>query len=82
MRLWHRFPFLAALCVGVTAGIGYPLVDVALACGVPDSEACVWGKAYLPMTLGVSVVVVGGAVTGLFYAVLTRRRRAMMPPER
>lgn len=71
----RRFPFLTALCVGLTAGIGYPFVDVALACRVPISEACVWGKAYFPLTLGVSVVVLGGAVTGLLYAVLIRRRR-------
>lgn len=69
-----RFPFLTALCVGLTAGIGYPLVDLALACRVPISEACVWGKAYLPLTLSVSVVVLGGPVTGLLYAVLIWRR--------
>jgi hypothetical protein len=66
----RRFPLLTALCVGLTAGVGYPFVDVALACRVPLSEACVWGKAYLPLTLGVSVVVLGGAVTGLVYALL------------
>ena len=81
----HRFPFLTALCVGLTAGIGYPFVDVALACRVPMSEACVWGKAYFPLTLGLSVLVLGGAVTGLLYAVLMRRRRGASgdaPPER
>lgn len=73
--LGRRFPFLTALFVGLAAGIGYPFVDVALACRAPISEACVWGKAYFPLTLGVSVVVLGGAVTGLLYAVLIRRRR-------
>ncbi len=73
--LTHRFPFLTALSAGLAAGIGYPLVDVALACRAPISEACVWGKAYLPLTLGVSVVVLGGAVTGLLYALLIWRRR-------
>ena len=73
--LGRRFPFLTALCVGLIVGIGYPFVDVALACRVPISEACVWGKAYFPLTLSVSVVVLGGAVTGLLYAVLIRRRR-------
>ncbi|MBI5909118.1 MAG: hypothetical protein HY848_04075 [Betaproteobacteria bacterium] len=71
----RRFPFLTALCVGLIAGIGYPFVDVALACRAPISEACVWGKAYFPLTLGVSVVVLGGIVTGLLYAVLIRRDR-------
>jgi hypothetical protein len=68
--LSRRFPFLTALCVGLIAGIGYPFVDVGLACRVPTSEACVWGKAYFPLTLGVSVVVLGGLVTGLLYALL------------
>jgi hypothetical protein len=34
----------------------------------------VWGKAYFPLTLGVSVVVLGGAVTALLFAVLMWRR--------
>ena len=72
--LSRRFPFLTALSVGLMAGVGYPFVDVALACRVPTSEACVWGKAYFPLTLGVSVVLVGGTVTGLLYAVLIWRR--------
>lgn len=72
--LGRRFPFLTALCAGLTVGIGYPFVDVALACRAPFSEACVWGKAYLPLTLGLSVVILGGAVTGLLYAVLKWRR--------
>lgn len=71
----HRSPFLIALSVGLIAGAGYPFVDVALACRVPISEACVWGKAYFPLTLGVSVVLLGGLVTGLLYAVLAWRRR-------
>lgn len=69
--LGGRFPFLTALFVGLVAGVGYPFADVAVACRVPTSEACVWGKAYFPLTLSVSVVVVGGVVTGLLYAVLT-----------
>jgi hypothetical protein len=71
----RRFPFLVALSVGLMVGVGYPFVDVALACRVPISEACVWGKAYFPLTLGVSVVVLGSLVTGSLYAVLTWRRR-------
>lgn len=71
-----RLPFLFALGIGLTAGIGYPFVDLALSCRDPISEACVWGKAYLPLALSVSVVVVGGPVAGLFYAVLMWRRRS------
>jgi MFS family permease len=71
----RRFPFLTALSVGLATGAAYPLVDVALACRAPISEACVWGKAYLPLTLGVSMVVLGGIVTGLLYGMLSWRRR-------
>jgi membrane associated rhomboid family serine protease len=70
-----RFPFLTALCVGLIVGIAYPFIDVGIACRVPISEACVWGKAYFPLTLSVSVVVLGGVITGLLYAVLIRLRR-------
>jgi hypothetical protein len=73
--LARRFPFLVALSIGLVVGIGYPLVDLALACRVPTSEACVWGKAYLPLTLAISVLILGGAVTGLLYAVLVWRLR-------
>lgn len=65
---------LIALSVGLAAGIGYPFVSVGLACRVPVSEACVWGRAYFPLTLATSVVIVGGGVTGLLYAVLSWRR--------
>lgn len=70
-----RFPFFTALSIGLVVGAGYPFVDVALACRAPTSEACVWGKAYFPLTLSVSVVVLGGVVTGLLYAVLIWHRR-------
>ena len=73
--LSRRFRFLTALCVGLTVGAGYPFLDLGLACRAPTSEACVWGKAYLLLTFSVSVVVLGGVVTGVLYAVLMWRRR-------
>lgn len=73
--LSRRAALLIALAAGLLAGIGYPLVDLALSCRVPDSEACVWGKAYLPLSFALSVVIVGGAIAGLLYAVLARRGR-------
>lgn len=71
----RRFSFLIALCAGLAVGVGYPFVDLGLACRVPASEACGWGKAYLPLTLALSVVLLGGFVTSVVYAVLMRRRR-------
>lgn len=71
----RRFSLLIAVAVGLIAGIGYAVMDVALACRVPTSEACVWGKAYFPLALGASVLLVGGVVATLLYAVLAWRRR-------
>jgi hypothetical protein len=71
----RRASLLAALSIGLVVGIGYPFVDLALACRAPASEACVWGKAYFPLTLGASVLLLGGGVTGLLYAVLPSRRK-------
>jgi hypothetical protein len=70
----RRSSLLIALAFGLLAGIAYPVVDVALACRIPISEACVWGKAYLPLTIGVSLVLVGGVVSALTYALLTWKR--------
>lgn len=68
--LSSRASLRAALAVGLLAGIGYPCVDLALDCRVPMSEACVWGKAFLPLTLGLSFVFMGDVDR------LQRRRRA------
>jgi len=74
----YRFPFLISLGIGLLVGISYPFIDLGLACRLPTSEACVWGKAYFPLTLSVSGVLLGGAITGLVYAALIwwRRRRS------
>ncbi len=75
VRRNRRSSFFIALCVGLMAGAGYPLVDLGLACRAPTSEACGWGQAYLPLSLGLSVVLVGGVVTGVSYAALVWWRR-------
>jgi len=75
-RAGRRSYLLTALVFGLIAGVGYPLVDLAVACRIPVSEACVWSKAYFPLTLGLSAVLLGSLVTGLFYAVLTGRSRS------
>ncbi len=70
----RRSVFLTALAIGLVVGVSYPFVDLGLTCRAPSSEACVWGKAYLPLTLGVSVVL-GSIVTALAYAALVWQRR-------
>jgi hypothetical protein len=72
--LKRRTAFVVALFIGLVVGGGYPYLDLTWACRIPDSEACVWGKAYFPLTLGVSVVLLGGIATGLAYAALSWRR--------
>ena len=76
--LSRRSSLFIALSSGLILGVGYPVVDVSLACRIPTSEACVWGKAYFPLTVSISVVIVGGVVMGLVYAVLMwwRSRRS------
>jgi hypothetical protein len=71
----RRSSLLIALAIGLLAGLIYPVIDLGLACRKPISEACVWGKAYLPLTLGASVVLLGGVVTALVYAALAWLRR-------
>jgi len=66
---------LVALAVGLAVGLSYPFIDVTLACRVPTSEACVWGKAYFPLTLAVSVVLLGGTAAALLYLGLMWWRR-------
>jgi hypothetical protein len=70
----RRSSLLIACAVGAAVGIAYPFIDLGLSCRVPASEACVWGKAYFSLTLGVSVVLLGGITAGILYAVLVRRR--------
>ena len=67
--------------MGLLTAVGYPFVDLAIACRAPTSEACVWGKAYLPFTLALSVVTIGSAVAALVYAGLMWRRRRSLPAE-
>ena len=71
----RRAALLIVVSVGLMVGLGYPVVDVALACRTPTSEACVWAKAYFPLTLGASLVLLGGSAAGLVYAILTWWRR-------
>ena len=73
--LSRRAAFFVALVIGLAVGLAYPYLDVAASCRIPDSEACVWGKAYFPLTLGLSLLLLGGPAAGLAYFVLSRRRK-------
>lgn len=70
-----RASVLVAILVGLAVGVGYPYVDLALACRQADSEACVWGKAYFALSLGLSVVLIGGLTAGVMYMALAYWRK-------
>lgn len=66
---------IAAIIVGPAAGAIYPLIETAIACRIPDSEACVWGKSLLPLEVAVSAFVVGIPVAIVTFFALEWRRR-------
>jgi hypothetical protein len=50
---------LIATLAGVLAALAVPYGNLWLKCQVPTSEACVWSKAYLPLSLGLTAVTLG-----------------------
>lgn len=74
---------LTAAAIGLLVGIGYPMFDLWRHCRVPHSEECVWGRALLPLSLGVGTVV-ALVIAAVAYSLLrTRaRRQDSEPPAR
>jgi hypothetical protein len=70
-----RVSVIVALIVGPMVGAACPFIQIAFECRAPDSEACVWGKALLPVSVTVSTVVIGAIVAVAIYAGLEWRRR-------
>jgi len=66
---------VSAVIIGVVVGAASPFIDVALSCRAPESEACVWGKAYLPLSLSISIPLIGSVVAVLAYALMAWRTR-------
>ncbi|HKG95776.1 MAG TPA: hypothetical protein VKA84_27950 [Gemmatimonadaceae bacterium] len=65
---------LTRAAVAALVGVAAPYAELAVKCRAPGSEACVWGRAYLPLTRAVYFVLFGG----MTYAALAwaARRRA------
>lgn len=59
------------LVLAIAVGLAAPEIELALKCGRPDSEACVWGRAYMPVTRVLYFIAFGVAT----YALLTLVRR-------
>lgn len=75
----RRANAVMALVVGFAIGVALPFIQVYLACGSPASEACVWGKALLPLTVSISAVLFGAIIALAIFGVLESRRPT--PPE-
>ncbi len=66
------------IVLAALVGLAAPYAELAVYCRAPASEACVWGRAYLPLTRPVYFVLFGL----LAYAVLSLvARRARRRPE-
>jgi hypothetical protein len=57
MKLGARV--FGVLALALAAGAGVSLLKLWFSCRQPESEACVWGKAYLPLSLPFESVAIG-----------------------
>jgi hypothetical protein len=66
MRRPSRSTVVLALAALVIA-LSQPLVEVIWRCreGYESSEACVWGKSLLPLTVGIGLILVAPIVFGV-----------------
>jgi hypothetical protein len=69
---------LIATLVGVVAALSVPYGNLWLKCQIPTSETCVWSKAYLPLSLGLTAVILGVPVF-VVTLMLLRRYAATRP---
>ena len=55
----RRARFIASLAVATIVGLVYPYLEVAWKCRrAADSEACVWARAYFPLSRWVEPLIV------------------------
>ena len=62
------------IAFALAGGAALSLFKLLLHCRNASSEACVWGKAYLPIELPIEAVIFGAGI----FVILTMMRR---PPE-
>ena len=63
---------LVAAVAGVLATLAVPYGNLWLKCQAPASEACVWSKAYLPLSLGLTALTLGVPVFVVALVLLRR----------
>jgi hypothetical protein len=68
---------LVAVVVGALAALVVPFGNLWLKCQQPTSEACVWARTYLPLSLGLTCFILGVPV---FVVTLMLLRRYAAPP--
>lgn len=62
--------FVAAV-LALLIGAGVPLLERSIKCQQPISEACVWAKAYLPLSFGLWSI--AGVIAGVIAWFVLRR---------
>lgn len=64
---------MVAFALLTVIAVGIPLLERWLKCWDPVSEACVWAKAYLPLSFGLWAVA-GLVAAGIAWAILGARK--------
>ncbi len=65
-RLSGRSRLVTALIVGAVIA-GMPYIELWLKCHQPESEACVWGRSYLPLSVTIGVMLALVAVVIVYF---------------
>ena len=67
---------LIRIAIALAIGLAEPSIELAWKCreGVETSEACVWGKAYLPLSRALGLFIIAPVVF-LLLTLLSRLRR-------
>jgi hypothetical protein len=65
---------VVAMVLALLIGAGIPLLERGIKCQQPTSEACVWAKAYLPLSFGLWSI--AGVIAGViaWFALRPARR--------
>jgi hypothetical protein len=58
-----KLRLFVATVLTILVGAGVPLLERVIKCQQPTSEACVWAKAYLPLSFGLWSI--AGVVAGV-----------------
>ena len=65
---------LVRAAVAAAVGLAAPHAELWVKCRAPSSEACVWGRSFMPLTIPVYLVLFGG-LTYVVLAFISRARR-------